>query len=109
MGFTGAKPVVIVLNNGLYGVEALISETGHAYNNLPKWRYADIPAALGCEGWWCGRAATVAELEKALTEINAHAGAAYLEVVIPAEESQPLAKEVIETMHQTATPHAPET
>ena len=109
MGFTGAKPVVIVLNNGLYGVEALISETGHAYNNLPKWRYADIPAALGCEGWWCGRAATVAELEQALAEINAHAGAAYLEVVIPAEESQPLAKEVIETMHQTATPHAPET
>ena len=108
MGFTGAKPVVIVLNNGLYGVEALISETGHAYNNLPKWRYADIPAALGCEGWWCGRAATVAELEKALTEINAHAGAAYLEVVIPAEESQPLAKEVIETLHQTATPHASE-
>jgi len=41
-----------------------------------------------------------------LAEINAHAGAAYLEVVIPAEESQPLAKEVIETMHQTATPHA---
>ena len=106
MGFTGAKPVVIVLNNGLYGVEALISETGHAYNNLPKWRYADIPATLGCEGWWCGRAATVAELEQALAEINAHPGAAYLEVAIPAEESQPLAREVIETMHQTATPHA---
>ena len=109
MGFTGAKPVVIVLNNGLYGVEALISETGHAYNNLPKWRYADIPAALGCEGWWCGRAATVAELEQALAEINAHPGAAYLEVAIPAEESQPLAREVIETMHQTATPHASDT
>ena len=101
--------MVIVLNNGLYGVEALISETGHAYNNLPKWRYADIPAALGCEGWWCGRATTVAELEQALAEINGHEGAAYLEVVIPAEESQPLAKEVIETMHQTATPHASET
>ena len=106
MGFTGVKPVVIVLNNDLYGVEALISETGHAYNNLPKWRYADIPAALGCENWWCGRAATVAELEKALAEINAYQGAAYLEVAIPAEESQPLASEVIETMHQTATPHA---
>ena len=31
MGFTGVSPVVIVLNNGLYGVEALISEVGHAY------------------------------------------------------------------------------
>ena len=106
MGFTGAKPVVIVLNNGLFGVEALISETGHAYNTLPKWRYADIPAALGCEGWWCGRAANVTELEKAFAEINAHTGAAYLEVAIPAEESQPWARDIIETMHQTETPHA---
>ena len=55
MGFTGVNPVVIVLNNGLYGVEALISETGHSYNDLPPWRYADIPPALGCNGWWCGR------------------------------------------------------
>ena len=106
MGFTDVKPVVIVLNNGLYGVEALISETGHAYNDLPPWRYAEIPSTLGCEGWWCGRAATVAELEEALTSINAHQGAAYLEVVIPAEESQPLEEEVIETMHQTMTPHS---
>jgi len=104
MGFTGVTPVVIVLNNGLYGVEALISETGHAYNDLPPWRYAEMPAALGCKGWWCGRASTVAELEQAFTAINAHNGAAYLEVLIPAAESQPLAEEVIETMHQTTTP-----
>ena len=104
MGFMGVKPVVIVLNNGLYGVEALISETGHAYNVLPPWRYAEIPAALGCRGWWCGRAATVTELEQSLAAINAHDGAAYLEVLIPAEESQPLSEDVIEMMHQTATP-----
>ena len=105
MGFTGVNPVVIVLNNGLYGVEALISETGHAYNDLPPWRYAEIPATLGCKDWWCGRAETVAELKEALCSINAHSGAAYLEVVIPAEESQPLEDEVIETMHQTMTPY----
>lgn len=105
MGFTGVNPVVIVLNNGLHGIEALISETGHAYNDLPPWRFADLPAVLGCSGWWCGRATTVAELEQALAAINAHQGAAYLEVLIPAEESQPLAEDVIETMHQTMTPH----
>ena len=104
MGFMGIKPVVIVLNNGLYGVEALISETGHAYNDLPPWRYAEIPAALGCSGWWCGRAATVTELEQSLAAINAHDGAAYLEVMIPPEESQPLSEDVIEMMHQTSTP-----
>jgi len=97
---------VIVLNNGLHGIEALISETGHAYNDLPPWRFADLPAALGCSGWWCGRAKTVAELEQAFAAINAHQGAAYLEVLIPAEESQPLAEDVIETMHQTMTPQS---
>ena len=105
MGFTGAKPVVIVLNNGLYGVEALLSETGHAYNDLPPWQYAQLPEAFGCQGWWSGRVSTVAELEQALVAINAHNGGAYLEVMIPPEESQPLAETLIETMHQTATPH----
>lgn len=104
MGFTGVSPVVIVLNNGLYGVEALISESGHAYNNIPVWRYADIPKTLGCEGWWCGKASSLAELDRAFAAINEHSGAAYLEILIPPEESQPLAEEVIETMHQTHTP-----
>lgn len=104
MGFTGVSPVVIVLNNGLYGVEALISEVGHAYNNIPNWRYAELPKALGCEGWWCGKAATLAELEAAFAAINQNSGAAYLEVMIPAVESQPLAEDVIEMMHQTQTP-----
>ena len=106
MGYIGVRPVVIVLNNGLYGVEALISETGHAYNVLPPWRYAEIPSTLGCQGWWCGRAATLADLDQAFAAISAHPGAAYLEVMIPPEESQPLAEEVIETMHQTSTPHS---
>lgn len=104
MGFTGVSPVVIVLNNGLYGVEALISEVGHAYNNIPNWRYAELPKALGCEGWWCEKASTLAELEAAFAAINQHSGAAYLEVMIPAVESQPLAEDVIEMMHQTQTP-----
>ena len=51
----------------------------------------------------------MAECEQALAEINAHPGAAYLEVAIQAEQSLPLASEVIETMYQTATPHASDT
>ena len=35
--------------------------------------------------------------------INDHSGAANLEILIPPEESQPLAEEVIETVHQTQT------
>tara|TARA_B100002052_G_C15591994_1_gene467065 strand:- start:9 stop:644 length:636 start_codon:yes stop_codon:yes gene_type:complete len=104
MGFVGIQPVLIVLNNGLYGVEALISESGHAYNNLPAWNYADLPEAMGCQGWWSGRVSTVAELEAAFASISAHPGAAYLEVMIPPEESQPLEQAAIEAIHQTSTP-----
>jgi indolepyruvate decarboxylase len=106
MGMCGIKPVLIVLNNGLYGVEALISEVGHAYNVLPNWHYSQLPQAMGCEGWWSGRVHTVAELDAALAAINNHGSGAYLEVMIPPEESQPLAEAVIERMHQTHTPQA---
>ena len=104
MGFVGIQPVLIVLNNGLYGVEALISESGHAYNNLPAWNYSHLPEAMGCQGWWFGRVSTVAELEAAFASICSHSGAAYLEVMIPAEESQPLDEAAIEAIHQTSTP-----
>ena len=99
-------PVVIVLNNGIYGVEALISETGHAYNNLPQWQYSRLPEVFGCKGWWCGQAATRQELEAAFAAIRSHAGGAYLEVMIPAAESQPLPEAVIDHLHQTHTPGA---
>lgn len=103
MGLCGINPVVIVINNGLYGIEAVISETGHTYNLLPPWQYSRLPEAMGC-AWWTGRAATVAELDGALAAIRNHPGAAYLEVIIPAEESQPLPDAVIDHLHQTATP-----
>lgn len=107
MQTAGAQPIVIVLNNGIYGVEALISETGHTYNTLPTWQYSRLPGVFGCEGWWCGRVSTRQELEDALLQIRTHdSGGAYLEVLIPAEESQPLPEELIERLHQTHTPEA---
>ncbi|MBM5822596.1 MAG: alpha-keto acid decarboxylase family protein [Cyanobacteria bacterium K_Offshore_surface_m2_011] len=104
MGACGIAPVVIVLNNGLYGIEAVISETGHAYNVIPSWQYSRLPEVLGCQGWWSGRVTRLAELEQALAAIQRHPGGALLEVVLPAEESQPLPEPVIERLHQTHTP-----
>lgn len=104
MGFVGSNPVVIVLNNGIYGIEVLISKTGHAYNDLPKCRYCNLPHVMGCEGWWTGRVSTISELEKAFEEINRHSCGAYLEVMIPQEENKPLAHDLIETFHKTTTP-----
>ena len=108
MGFVGSNPVVIVLNNDIYGIEVLISETGLACNNLPKWRYCDLPHVMGCEGWWTGRVSTISELEKAFEEINRHSCGPYLEVMIPQEENKPLAHDLIETFHKTTTPEIDE-
>ena len=47
-------------------------------------------------GIGCAKVSTVAELETVLVDIESHKGAAYVEVMIPDEESQPLPDDVID-------------
>jgi len=104
MGRYGVKPVIFVLNNGLYGIEDVISERGHAYDDLAPVQYHLLPAAFGCKDWYSARVATVAELEHSLAAIDAHDGAAYVEVMIPNEESQPLPPATIDRGYKLDTP-----
>ena len=104
MGRYRVKPAIFVLNNGLYGVEDVISERGHAYDDLAPVEYHLLPAAFGCKGWFSARVRTVAELETALDAVESHDGAAYIEVMIPDEESQPLPKEAIDRGYKLLTP-----
>ena len=104
MGRYGVTPVIFVLNDGLYGIEDVISERGHAYDDLAAVNYHLLPAAFGCKGWLSAKVTTVAELEKALDDIDAHDGAAYIEVMIPNEESQPLPDDVIDRGYKLRTP-----
>ena len=104
MGRYGITPRIFVLNNGLYGVEDVISERGHAYDDLAPVNYHLLPEAFGCRNWLCARVSTVAELEKAFDDIDAHDGAAYIEVMIPNEESQPLPEDVIDRGYKLRTP-----
>jgi indolepyruvate decarboxylase len=104
MGRYGIKPVIFVLNNGLYGIEDVISERGHGYDDLAPVQYHMLPAAFGCTDWYSTRVTTVVELEQALTAIKAHDGAAYIEVMIPNEESQPLPPETIDRGYKLMTP-----
>ncbi len=104
MGRYGIKPVIVVLNNGLYGIEDVISERGHGYDDLAAVRYHMLPAAFGCRDWLSVKVATVGELDDALDAVEAHDGAAYLEVMIPDEESQPLPDEVIDRGYKLRTP-----
>ena len=104
MGRYGVTPVIIVLNNGLYGIEDVISERGHPYDDLAPVQYHLLPAAFGCSGWLTRKVTTVAELDAALDAVDAHDGAAYLEVMIHDEESQPFPDEVIDRGYKLRTP-----
>lgn len=104
MGRYGIKPRIFVLNNGIYGIEDVISERGHEYDNLAAVNYHLLPAAFGCQGWIVEKVATVGELDAALASIEGRDCAAYIEVMIPNEESQPLPPEVIDSGYKLVTP-----
>lgn len=104
MGRYGVKPRIIVLNNGLYGVEDVISERGHEYDDLAAVNYHLLPEAFGCKGWIVARVRTNAELDAAFARIAAEDAAAYLEVMIPNEESQPDPAEMIDSGYKLRTP-----
>lgn len=104
MGRYGVKPVIFVLNNGLFGIEDVISERGHPYDDLAPVQYHLLPAAFGCTDWFSARVSTVAELEVALAAIGSHDRGAYIEVMIPNEESQALPVEVTDRAYKVRTP-----
>jgi indolepyruvate decarboxylase len=101
MGRYGIKPIIFVLNNGAYGVEIVLSEKGLSYDDLAKWNYAQLPAAMGCESWFSARVRTVAELDTALVRAQQHDGASYIEIMIAAEESQPLPENILQQIYQS--------
>jgi indolepyruvate decarboxylase len=104
MGHHHARPVIFVLNNGVYGCEVTLHRQGMAYNQLPELDYSKIPAAFGCEGWLTKRVATVKDLDVALDELKSHNVGAYIEVMIPESESVPLPADVLDVMYKVGTP-----
>lgn len=104
MGRYKTKPIIFVLNNGIYGVENVLSEIGPSYDNLAQWNYAQIPGAMGCHTWFTARVSTVAELDAAIQKANTSDCASYIEVMIPASESQPLPEVVQNQIYKTNIP-----
>jgi indolepyruvate decarboxylase len=82
MGRFGANPIILCLNNDGYMVErALEPNPDWSYNDLAKWRYADVPHALGCTDWFTARVETLGELDAALKAARESKPGAYIEVV----------------------------
>jgi indolepyruvate decarboxylase len=82
MGRYGANPIIFVLNNGGYMVErALELNPDWSYNDLAKWRYADLPQALGCAYWVTARVETLGGLDAAMKAARETKSGAYIEVI----------------------------
>lgn len=106
MGRYGIKPVIFVLNNGIYGIEDVVSERGHVYDDIAPVQYHLLPEAMGCREWISRRVSTIGELEEALAVISSSDAAAYVEVMIPESESQPLPDWVLDATYKSRTPRA---
>ena len=90
-GRLGLKPVIFLLNNSGYLIERLLCKNPKiAYNDVAPWRYAELPHALGCDGWFTARVTTCAELDKALEQASNAKSGVYIEVVTDAYAASPL-------------------
>jgi indolepyruvate decarboxylase len=82
MGRYAANPIIFVLNNDGYMVErALEPYPDWSYNDLAKWRYADLPRALGCGDWVTARVETLGELDAAMKAARESKSGAYIEII----------------------------
>ena len=91
MGRRGLKPVVFVLNNSGYLIERLLGKDPNiVYNDLAAWHYAELPHALGCDGWFTARVTTCDELDEALKQASENRAGCYIEVVTGEYEAPPL-------------------
>ncbi len=98
-GRLGLKVTVFVLNNWGYLIERLLCrDPDIRYNDIASWRYAELPHALGCDGWLTARAETCGELEQALRDAERAPGASYIEVVTDKYAAPPLSRKMHENV-----------
>ncbi len=79
----GVKPIFLTANNqGYLGERVTNRNPDEEYNDLSKWNFAEVPAALGCEGWYTAKVSTLGELDAALAEAEEATSGVYIEIMI---------------------------
>jgi indolepyruvate decarboxylase len=90
-GRHGLRPIVFVLNNSGYLSERMLcKDMALAYNDIAAWNYAELPHAVGCQGWFTASVSTCGELDDALRTAERADGAVYIEVITDAHEAPPM-------------------
>ena len=98
-GRHGLRPIIFVLNNSGYLSERMLcKDMALAYNDIAAWNYAELPHALGCQGWFTARVSTCGELDDVLKTAEQADGAAYIEVITDAYEAPPLYRKLHENV-----------
>lgn len=98
-GRYGLKPVIFVLNNAGYLIERLLcKDPTMAYNDLAPWNYAELPRALGCDGWFTARVTTCGELDLALETASRATTGVYIELVTDPYAASPLAQKLHDSL-----------
>ncbi len=98
-GRHGLRPIVLVLNNSGYLSERMLcKDMALGYNDVATWKFAELPHALGCQGWFTARASSCGVLDDALKTAEQADGAAYIEVVTDAYEAPPMYKKLHENV-----------
>ncbi len=104
-GRHGLHPIVFVLNNSGYLSERLLcKDMALAYNDIAAWNYAELPHALGCQGWFNARVRSCGVLDDALKTAEQADGAAYIEVITDAYEAPPMYKKLHENVESFYNP-----
>jgi indolepyruvate decarboxylase len=98
-GRRGLRPIVFVLNNSGYLSERMLcKDMALAYNDIAAWNYAELPHAMGCQGWFNARVSSCGVLDDALKIAEQSDGAAYIEVITDAYEAPPMYKKLHENV-----------
>ncbi len=88
-----ARPTVLVLNNDGYTVERLIRSPHAAYQDIHRWEWTALPAALGAAEAFTATVRTEAELTAAL-ETAAVSPGALIEVMLPRMDAPELLERI---------------
>ncbi|WP_176011858.1 alpha-keto acid decarboxylase family protein [Victivallis sp. Marseille-Q1083] len=92
-GRFGLRPLILVVNNDGYLIERLLDpDPDRRYNDLPRWDYQLLPAALGCREFLVGQVHSSREWEAVLARLKHHDGGAYIEIVMSSRDVPEMAR-----------------
>jgi indolepyruvate decarboxylase len=87
--------VIVVVDNDGYTVERVIHGLHEEYNDIARWDWTALLAAMDPTGTAVGvKATTVAELASALSSARNRSGLTLIQAVVPAEDVPPVLRDV---------------